>query len=160
PYVDRAGRVFPCCIAADGPVMGRLDEAPLDAIWRGARFDAFRTALVEGTNLPTPCRTCTDRRLGPHPLRFAGRIERADLSGRTLRIVARNTGYAPWTRRWPLAIGLVGDGVSALRLPSWAAPDRIQYMRDDEVPPGGSTRFAFRIARVDSVVLETFALVV
>jgi MoaA/NifB/PqqE/SkfB family radical SAM enzyme len=164
PFVDRSGRVFPCCLADGRAVMGELGAASLRDVWDGEAFRKFREDLVGGSDVPAICRTCTGvRRLGPHPLRFAGTIERLSLRGAarpTLRVLVRNTGIEKWTRDWPLAIGKVGDGASRFWLDSWAAHNRVRYMAEPEVLPGKHATFEFEIGAVEGAAPETFSALV
>jgi MoaA/NifB/PqqE/SkfB family radical SAM enzyme len=164
PFIDRDGYVFPCCIADDTAIMGKLGQAPLHEIWSGQAFRQFRTDLVGGVNMPNVCRVCTAiKALGPHPMRFAAAIDwrRSMIRGTDgLRLVVRNTGGAPWNGQQRLAIGRVGDVVSTLWLPSWVSKDRIVYMDSREVMPNGETTLSFDIAMPRDGVREDFALVV
>ncbi len=62
-YVTANGNVLPCCIAPfstrdyDGLILGNLFERPITEIWRGERYEAFRTAHRSDTP-PEPCRGC------------------------------------------------------------------------------------------------------
>jgi MoaA/NifB/PqqE/SkfB family radical SAM enzyme len=164
PYVDRAGRVFPCCIADDTAVMGRLADAPLREIWRGEAFDRFRADLVGGTNLPPVCRACTAvQRIGPHPMRFDVTVTQAPIAlrrGSRVRLAVVNAGIDAWTTQYPLAIGKLGDDASAFHHPTWASRSRIQYMSEAAVPPGETVTFEFDVGHPSRPVSEAFALVV
>ena len=50
PFIDKDGRVFPCCFAATDPraVLVNLREGSMASIWSGERYAAFRADLVEG----------------------------------------------------------------------------------------------------------------
>jgi radical SAM protein with 4Fe4S-binding SPASM domain len=62
-YVTANGNVLPCCIAPwtakdyKGAILGNAFEEPLEEIWNGDRYRAFRTAF-ESDNPPEPCRGC------------------------------------------------------------------------------------------------------
>jgi MoaA/NifB/PqqE/SkfB family radical SAM enzyme len=62
-YVTVHGNVLPCCIAPfvtrhyDGIVLGNLLRQPLEAIWWGQAYGAFRTALPTDAP-PEPCGGC------------------------------------------------------------------------------------------------------
>lgn len=66
-YIDAKGRVYPCCYLTNTlHVMGNINDAPFQDIWKGGAYREFRHSLVTGRrNLPG-CRTCPrndDRRL-------------------------------------------------------------------------------------------------
>src|SRR5262249_12666182 len=155
------GLVFPCCLADGRAVMGDLATESLLDVWRGERFGRFRADLAGGTELPAICRSCTAvRRVGPHPVRYAGVLEGLEMRGTTLRVVVRTTGLAPWTRNWPLAIGRVGDRSSTLSHPSWAAPNRIAYMTETEVPPGRAAVVEREVSPGATGTVESFSALV
>jgi hypothetical protein len=150
-------------MADETAVMGELTSSSFKDIWSGDTFRAFRIALASGERMPAICAACTEvRRLGPHPMYFAASIDerRSMLRGTArLRVVVRNTGAATWSREQPLAIGRVGDAASSLRLPTWAADNRIRYATEP-VPPGGIAVLDFAIADVRRGVREQFALLI
>jgi MoaA/NifB/PqqE/SkfB family radical SAM enzyme len=164
PFVDRSGRVFPCCHGDGRAIMGELGAASLRDVWNGEAFRKFRADLLGGSALPAICRTCTAvRRLGPHQLRFAGAVEslaREPGARPRIRLRVRNTGIETWTRDWPLAIGKVGDDASRFWLDTWAAHNRIRYMAEPEVKPGQHATFEFEIGAVERAAPETFSALV
>src|SRR3974390_266772 len=72
PYIDKVGRVFPCCIAgaSSQSQLGQLGDpvqGTLGDIWVGGAYRAFREALLQPETTPAVCRTCTIVPAGPHP---------------------------------------------------------------------------------------------
>jgi radical SAM protein with 4Fe4S-binding SPASM domain len=59
-YVEHDGTVQPCCMVmgSDRAAMGSVREEGFQAIWHGARFAAFRRALL-GSRPPAVCRGCS-----------------------------------------------------------------------------------------------------
>lgn len=59
-YVRQDGKVQPCCMlmGEDRAILGDLAEAPLDEIWHGERYEAFRAALLS-PEPPAVCRGCS-----------------------------------------------------------------------------------------------------
>ena len=62
-YVRQDGQVQPCCMlmGGDRAVLGDLASVSFPAIWRDARYEAFRAAL-ETTSPPEVCRGCSQYR--------------------------------------------------------------------------------------------------
>lgn len=62
-YVTVHGNVLPCCISPwvadpyEGIILGNLFEQPLEEIWWGGGYEAFRQALLTEAP-PQPCRGC------------------------------------------------------------------------------------------------------
>ncbi len=69
PFCDKDGNVFPCSnsTGSEEYVMGNLRELPFETIWRGDRFERFRSSLASGNGIPVACRACTIQRKGVHP---------------------------------------------------------------------------------------------
>jgi radical SAM protein with 4Fe4S-binding SPASM domain len=65
-YVTANGNVLPCCIAPfatrdyDGLVLGNVFAEPIEEIWNGPRYAAFRAAH-RSQDPPEPCRGCGTR---------------------------------------------------------------------------------------------------
>lgn len=65
-YVTANGNVLPCCIAPfatrdyDRIVLGNVFEQPIQEIWNGAAYEAFRRAHASD-DPPEPCRGCGTR---------------------------------------------------------------------------------------------------
>jgi radical SAM protein with 4Fe4S-binding SPASM domain len=59
-YVRHDGGVQPCCMLMgdDRAVLGDITHEPLDAVWRGPKYQAFRTALTSD-RAPDVCRGCS-----------------------------------------------------------------------------------------------------
>jgi radical SAM protein with 4Fe4S-binding SPASM domain len=168
PYIDKDGRVFPCCFAATdrGAVLGDLRHEALPAIWQGARYEAFRRALLEGGDaLPPPCRRCNVVALGEHPLNRVAAVfvpELSRLDG-PLEVVAamRNAGSSAWTPGTGLRIGTARprDRASPLRHDAWIAPDRAAALTQSRVEPGEVGTFRFPVAAGETTRPESFQLV-
>jgi radical SAM protein with 4Fe4S-binding SPASM domain len=62
-YVRQDGQVQPCCMlmGGDRAILGDLATASFPAIWRGARYEAFRAALCTDRP-PDVCRGCSQYR--------------------------------------------------------------------------------------------------
>jgi radical SAM protein with 4Fe4S-binding SPASM domain len=58
-YVTHRGEVQPCCMVmgSDRATLGRLEEAPFAAVWRGAAYRDFRARLLSD-DPPEVCRGC------------------------------------------------------------------------------------------------------
>lgn len=167
-YIDKDGRVFPCCFAATDPdaVMGNLQENPFEEIWKGHRYAAFRRDILEGGKaMPNICKRCNVVSLGVHPLvRVSAEFvsEHSKLS-ETSEIVAamRNTGHIEWTRETNLYIGTAGlrDHVSSLFHDTWFCASRTTGMEQEKVGPGEIATFRFRATDGETRVPESFQLV-
>jgi radical SAM protein with 4Fe4S-binding SPASM domain len=59
-YVRHDGRVQPCCMlmGEDRAILGDVREGGFAAVWRGARYDGFRAALLTASP-PEVCRGCS-----------------------------------------------------------------------------------------------------
>jgi radical SAM protein with 4Fe4S-binding SPASM domain len=59
-YVRHDGKAQPCCMVMgeDRAILGDTGERPFDEVWRGARYAAFREALLSGEP-PEVCRGCS-----------------------------------------------------------------------------------------------------
>jgi radical SAM protein with 4Fe4S-binding SPASM domain len=78
------GDVLPCCHSLQR--MGNLNEATLEEIWRGPRYESFRKLLASPSPLPC-CRTCFVR--GWRPAR------RVNLAEGIRRLLCRDDRSAP-----------------------------------------------------------------
>lgn len=62
-YITANGTVLPCCIAPwtakdyEGAILGNAFEQPLEKVWNGERYQAFRAAFESDTP-PDPCKGC------------------------------------------------------------------------------------------------------
>ena len=55
------GRVVPCCFDKDAHhVLGNLRDEKFDEIWKGERYQAFRSALLKSRSEIDICRNCTE----------------------------------------------------------------------------------------------------
>jgi radical SAM protein with 4Fe4S-binding SPASM domain len=168
-YIDKDGRVFPCCIAgASGrSSMGRLGDprhGTLSEIWVGDAFQDFRTALLDAATTPEVCRQCTIVPFGPHPYRtHAAELvgpNRVTTHDGMVSVRFRNTGTEPWT---PGSV-LVGttsprDRRSALAHPTWPSGGRPCSFVQPIVVPGEAADFVFRIGVPRRQATEEFQLV-
>ncbi len=170
PYIDKDGRVFPCCIAGSSgqspvgqlgdPALGTLGE-----IWVGDAFQGFRKAILDADTTPEVCKHCTIVPFGPHPYRaYAAALVGAN------RIIAHdgavsvqflNTGTQAWTPGSVL-IGTTSphDHPSPLAHPTWLSEWRVGSCAEPTVAPGGSATFTFRIHLPPKQFTEEFQLVV
>lgn len=59
PYISYDGTAMPCCMIGtpDRVNFGRVTEQGVDAVWRGAGYEAFRVALASDAP-PDVCRSC------------------------------------------------------------------------------------------------------
>ena len=151
PFVDKDGRVFPCCFAAaaDEHRLGDLADG-LEAVWSGVAFRRFRDDLVDGRTTPDVCRRCTTVPLGPHP--YADwRAELVDITTRRTGLVElryRNVGTRTWTRSQPVRVGSSRphDTMSTLRTDGWLSPNRAVATAEAAVPPGAIATFRVPVA--------------
>lgn len=168
PYVDKDGRVFPCCFAATdaGSVLGGLRDAPFQAIWEGASYATFRRGLLAGGEaMPAICRRCNVVPLGEHPLnRVSAEFEpgQSALDGLEEAVVAmRNTGAQAWTGATALRIGTAHprDRTSPLWHEAWIDRNRAAGLREETVAPGAVGTFRFPLAARETTRPEAFQLV-
>jgi radical SAM protein with 4Fe4S-binding SPASM domain len=168
PFVDKDGRVYPCCNAAsaDERPLGRIGDQTFDEVWNGREFQQFRADIVDGRTTPGICRRCTVAPLGEHLLgRWGASLvsTRVTASGRRvkIRVSVRNTGSHTWTRADQVRIGLARprDAPARLACADWLAPNRAATFRESEVPRDGTATFEFAVRRVPGVTSEEFAVV-
>ncbi len=167
PYIDKDGRVFPCCIAAakgEGD-LGSLQEESFPAIWNGANFRRFREDILDGRTTPGVCQHCKAAPLGEHLFRlYRARIvpEESHLEGvNPLKLVVQNTGTISWLSENMIRIGTSNprDHDAACAHPTWLSNNRIVSFREAVVPPGGKATFVFQIDRLEEDEREFFQLV-
>jgi radical SAM protein with 4Fe4S-binding SPASM domain len=60
-YVTHDGKVQPCCMVmgADRAVLGSLEEAGFEEIWRSEPYETFRAGLRPGGDPPEVCKGCS-----------------------------------------------------------------------------------------------------
>jgi radical SAM protein with 4Fe4S-binding SPASM domain len=168
PFIDKDGRVFPCCNASTDPawIMGDLRKRSLIDIWQGTVYRKFRQDLLDGRTIPAICQNCTTVPLGEHPLRlYSAKIlfEESELRDQSeMCLVVQNTGICSWTQDTPILIGTTNprDRVSAYFHPGWLSSNRIATFTEKIVPPGGTATFTFQITPVHNTPTEVFQLVV
>jgi radical SAM protein with 4Fe4S-binding SPASM domain len=158
PYVDKDGRVFPCCFAgaANEAQLGDVHDDEFLTIWRGERFGRFRRDLLDGRTTPDICRRCTLAPLGEHVLhQWAGVVVAANLEPATgyVAVTARNAGTQVWTATSRLRVGTSGprDTPSLLAHESWPDWNRAFEYDGPDVAPGEHATFVFAIERVNNV---------
>jgi hypothetical protein len=167
PFVDKDGRVFPCCLAASQNVaeLGCLGTSTFEAIWTGRPFQRFRRALLDGGPPPKICRRCTLIPLGEHPFRrYAARLRTAAVlaDGGRATVEVVNEGRATWARGDGVRVGTTRprDRSSLIRDPSWLSPNRPGGFREARVLPGGVATFDFAVRHRSRSIEEPFQLVV
>jgi radical SAM protein with 4Fe4S-binding SPASM domain len=164
-YLDAAGRVFPCCHAASGPVLGELkDGVTLNDIWNGDKSRAFRQAILRAETTPPVCQDCTIPPLGEHPMAmWSAEMETAEyLAEGGVRLRVKNTGTQTWTQKNPLSLGTARplDRESGRRMPSWPGGNRVAAMKEQEVGPGQLATLEFEMGPNASGGPEFFKLLV
>ncbi len=166
PFVDKDGRVLPCCYADHTAVLGDLRDDTFDAIWNGEKYHQFRDALVRGgRSLPQICANCTQAPAGVHPRgQFAAELCHAEsvLTGPgPYRLVVRNVGLNSWDQASCLRVGVpdVGGGPSAFAHAGWLSPNRVGTFSEEVVPPGGKATFEFHCTRGGTLLAAGFQLV-
>ena len=168
-YVDKDARVFPCCHSSVdlSAQVGDLNEAPLEEIWTGEEFRKFRSDLLVGSTMRQICANCD---LAPlvdcHPYHEFSAAIVPELSvfrfTPQVRVVARNTGAATWTRDTPVRVGTAKprDRHSDLYHATWLSPNRAAHFAETEVPPGQLASFCFQVDLNGPRHEEFFELVV
>jgi radical SAM protein with 4Fe4S-binding SPASM domain len=167
PFVDKDGRVFPCCRASSEPsaLLGELRHQTLREVWRGDPYETFRNALLDGNPMPEACRGCNAAPLGPHPLnRYAAEIlagESVLQGAERLRLVVRNLGPEPWQATDDLHVGTTRprDRPSAFHHPGWITGNRVTSFREKRVPAGGKATFELTVRPTADARVESFQLV-
>jgi radical SAM protein with 4Fe4S-binding SPASM domain len=166
PFVDKDGRVLPCCYADPTAVMGDLREASFDDIWNGSTYRQFRDDLVSGgRSLPQICANCTIAPAGTHPRgQFVAELclEESVLSGvGPFRLVVKNIGVNSWDQASGLRIATAEpkDRPSALSHPAWHSANRVCTFTETIVHPGEKATFEFTGTRHLNSMPETFQLV-
>jgi radical SAM protein with 4Fe4S-binding SPASM domain len=166
PFIDREGRVFPCCNASNdaAAVMGDLKQESWDEIWNGNRFRTFRQRLLDGAPTPAICQACNVAPRGVHPLLYAAKIipELSLLRGkRSVKLVVKNISPYTWTRQDPIFVGTAAprDRASQLWHPTWVSANRPASFQEKEVPPGSLATFKFKVHVTMRTGIERFELV-
>ena len=165
PYVDKDGRVFPCCTPVGNQPVGDLREETLPEIWAGVRFEEFRHRLITGGDLPDQCRSCTAAQIGQHPFKYFSSYllskESAWVGPTHYRLRARNTGSVTW-RQGAVIVGTTRprDRISALYRPSWHRDTRIGTFSECWVKPGEAATFELEFATGPIEAPESFQLLV
>jgi radical SAM protein with 4Fe4S-binding SPASM domain len=154
PYIDKDGRVFPCCYAgAEGTVqLGDVRDNDFDEIWLGEPYQRFRRSLLQGLSLEPICQRCTGVAIGRHPLAgYQAMIEpeQLDISDRRVRVTIRNTGSRTWTSDDHIRIGTTAPRDCASRLwhSTWLSRNRACSFNEPRVGPGQEATFTFLIGR-------------
>ena len=158
-FVDKDGRVFPCCncppLEANGDtVMGDLRRQSFEEVWNGERFRSFRRQLVDGPPPPV-CRRCEVTSWGVHFYKtHAARIRRIayDPATRRVRLKVKNRGREPWGPPAPLRVGTMRprDRRSELQHASWLGPDRTCEAGPRVIAPGQSADLEFTLEAGES----------
>lgn len=167
PYIDKDGRVFPCCIAAakGKGEWGRLNDESLLEIWNGAKARQFRADILDGRTTPAICRDCKAAPLGEHPFRlYSARIIASESvldSPAHFRLVAQNTGTISWQLESMIRIGTSTprDHDAACAHSTWMNKKRIGSFQEATVRPGGKATFVFEINSLGEGEREFFQLV-
>jgi radical SAM protein with 4Fe4S-binding SPASM domain len=167
PYIDKDGRVFPCCIAAAKGTgqWGRLSEERLPEIWDGANARQFRVDILDGRTTPAVCQDCKAAPLGEHLFRlYSARIVTRDSVFDTaprFKLVVQNTGTISWEQGDLIRIGTCTprDRLSACAHSSWLSRNRIGSFQERTVRPGENATFVFEINPLDEGERELFQLV-
>jgi radical SAM protein with 4Fe4S-binding SPASM domain len=165
PFVDKDGRVFPCCHAAarNSNQLGRIGSEGFERIWTGVEFRRFRMGLLDG-DPPSICRDCTIAPLGEHPFRlWAARVipETVTLHGDRASLKVVNIGSRTWTPADNVRIGTSRprDRVSSVSHDGWLSGNRAAACAS-VVAPGETATFSFSLAQPPRAVEEEFELVV
>ena len=166
PFVDKDGRVLPCCYADPTAVMGDLREASFDDIWNGSTYQQFRADLVSGGRaLPQICANCTIAPAGVHPRgQFVAELcpDESVLTGAgPFRLVVKNVGVNSWHPSSGLRIATAEpkDRTSDLHHPGWLSTNRVCTFTENVVPPGEKATFELHIIRSNEPATEAFELV-
>jgi radical SAM protein with 4Fe4S-binding SPASM domain len=154
-FVDKDGRVFPCCNCppwtVDGDtVMGDLRRQSFAEVWNGERFRSFRRQLVDGPPPPV-CQRCEVTSWGVHPFKsYAAAVSKLsyDTASQQVRLTVRNCGREPWTPSTPLHVGTARprDRKSALQHASWLSPERPGQAGEAVVAPGADVEIEVTLA--------------
>lgn len=70
PFINREGRVFPCCLASTDStaIMGDFNHEHWDSIWNGKQYRDFRKRILDRNTTPSICQRCNLAPRGKHPL--------------------------------------------------------------------------------------------
>ena len=169
PYIDKDGRVYPCCIAgaSSQSQLGQIGDphrGTLSEIWVGDAYQGFRRALLEADTTPEVCKSCTIVPAGPHPFRAYS----AELAG-PIRVVTgdgvvgvrfRNSGTQTWaTGTVEVATTSPRDRPSPVAHRTWLSDARTCSFEEHIVAPGEAATFTFRITAPPWRTVEEFQLV-
>jgi radical SAM protein with 4Fe4S-binding SPASM domain len=153
-FVDKDGRVFPCCncppwTANGDAVMGDLRHQSFTEVWNGARFRQFRRQLLDGPP-PRVCQGCEVTSWGVHPFKsYAAEILDIsyDAAAHRVHLGAINSGSQSWSISTPLRVGTARprDRESAFHHESWLAPSR-PWERSKAVRPGERVQVELTLA--------------
>ncbi|HLI62147.1 MAG TPA: radical SAM protein [Terriglobales bacterium] len=162
--VTRDGSVYPCeAYGQSSGAVGNLKLQTLEEVWRGELFTQFRNDLLNGQQ--PACLDCVRRQTGPHPLlNYAASIvwKECWFSEEEVNVRVQNIGTFTWTKGTHLFVGTsVGrDRLNSIYYhPSWLTRNRPCTFLEDEIAPGKTATFRFRIASRNSEVPERFQLV-
>ncbi len=166
PFIDREGRVFPCCHGSRDKlfIMGHLQQESWDEIWNGKRFRDFRLSLLMGGSIvPRICQSCNAASRGSHPLAYAVEIlpHKSCLKGKHIKLIAKNIGPYTWTQADPIRVGTAAprDRESQLSHSSWISGTRPASFKEKHVPSGGLATFEFQVESQNCPDEELFELV-
>jgi radical SAM protein with 4Fe4S-binding SPASM domain len=170
PYIDKDGRVFPCCIAgaSSQSPLGRIGDpgqGTLSDIWSGEAYQNFRRALLDPVTTPGVCRSCTVVPAGTHPLRayHATLVGSDHIRTRDGRVTVRfrNTGTHTWARD-TVCVGttMPQDRASEAEHPTWLSRTRTSSFTESSVSPGETATFSFVTYLPPTRTIEAFQLVV
>jgi radical SAM protein with 4Fe4S-binding SPASM domain len=167
PYIDKDGKVYPCCYAASqsSSILGDINDARLEDIWLNAEYQKFRSDILDGRTTPDICRSCIAVPLDRHHLRlYAAKVllKESLLEGRTqMRLVVQNISSETWTQDDLIRIGTAHprDHASAYEHPSWLGWNRVTSFIEKRVLPGGIATFPFVVQPAPQVPFEEFQLV-
>lgn len=167
PFIDREGRVFPCCNASrnSDAIMGNLRDEKWEQVWNGPAFKAFRNGLLEGGDkVPSICQDCHAVSWGQHPLLYAAKIlpNESRLSGRgQFKLVVQNIGRESWTQNDPIYIATAAprDVRSRFTHSTWLSPTRVAHFQESLVNPGERATFEFELSKHFQTEQENFELV-
>lgn len=165
PFIDKDGRVFPCCYASTqgSELLGDLRTESLRAVWEGERYQRFRVDILDGPTTPEICRSCTIVPIGDHPMQtFAAELlpELSTLRGNEVVLVARNTGSRTWRAPDAIRIGTANprDHASPLATAGWLGSNRVTTFCEPEVLPSEIATFRFPVLPAAECPFDMFQL--
>lgn len=154
PFVDKDGKVFPCCYATldETTILGDLRQDSLWTIWHSAPAQKFRQSLLSGKNLHPTCQSCTAVKIGKHLYhQYAANflLDRCHFTDpQHMVLVAQNVGTETWYPETAVRIGTAHprDCASPFYHRSWLTNNRVASFSEEKVPPGGLATFCFAVA--------------